>query len=567
MSSSKTLEESSSSISQSINNLKKSSTSSKSFELLTPTSSDSQGKLFSCSSSSSAKKSVSTASMPDSQETDLENKPRELHQWGFLEAIALEFNNFSLLYPEKRYTFGRDPGCSYSFDIPSVRKTKYFVKYAKKHFSINLEETIHKSKVWLKAYETKNSVFVNKSIVPPNKKVELCKDDIISLCTVENKLFRFDNTCKNFLKPALCSHPITITKFFKLNKVCIGTGAYGQVFEGQDLNTKKKVAIKLIQRLRGLGDQVIKDDVEKEGEILKKLKNDFIIEVLKTAYTKDFVYIVMEYASGGTLAERCLYNYKEKILKESTVKVYFYQLLKGVEYLHSMSITHRDIKPTNILMMSKKELCRLKITDFGCSKIFEKSHSMHSLVGTKIYSAPEIFECNGSSSKKGYSHLVDMWSMGTLLYVCLTGKLPYSKSRKDTNKTFDEQISSGEYIKTGFHIEQNNPYALDILFQLMEKDVSKRLNVKKALCHKWIDYDNTKLKVDKILSIMSSPSEDELFCIPRTNPDLIRKRSYSDVSTFIMSSKKQSTHIIPSISLPIKVVETNKVSVIVYTFT
>ena len=536
MSSSSNLDENSSTSPQNTNDSKKSALS---FEKLTPTNNDSQFKIFPSSSSSSAKLSVSTASMPASQEIEeLENKPREQYQWGFLEAKNFAFHNFNLLYPEKRYTFGRDPTCSCSFDIPSVRKTKNYVRYAKKHFSITLEENVLGNKIWLKAYQTKNSVFVNGIVVPPTKKKILHKNDVIALCTPENKLYRFDDTKEKIVKPALYRHPNTITKFFKLDKKCIGTGAYGQVFEGQDLSTKKKVAIKLIKRQKCLGDQFIKDEAEKEGEILKTVKNDFIVEVLKTAYTKESVYIVMEYASGGTLAERCFHEDTRKSLKDSTVKVYFYQLLKGVEYLHSKSITHRDIKPTNILMMSKQEICRLKLTDFGCSKIFEKTHSMHSLVGTKIYSAPEIFECEGSCSKRGYSHLVDMWSMGTVLYVCLTGKKPYSKSRTDTDKTFDKQISCGEYIKSGPHIEKNTSLALDLLFKLLEKNVSKRLNVEDALSHNWIEKENTKLKVEQILS---SPSkDDEKFCIPRTNPDVMRKRTHSGFPMFL-SSKIQSS--------------------------
>lgn len=109
-------------------------------------------------------------------------------------------------------------------------------------------------------------------------------------------------------------------------------------------------------------------------------------------------------------------------LSEKQTKFFFYQMCHAIKELHNRNITHRDIKPDNILLASNDDDALIKISDFGLSKwCVGRLSKLRTQCGTDDYMAPEIMNL-----KKGnvYTNKVDVWSMGVLLYQCLSGKLP-----------------------------------------------------------------------------------------------------------------------------------------------
>jgi serine/threonine protein kinase len=145
----------------------------------------------------------------------------------------------------------------------------------------------------------------------------------------------------------------------------------------------------------------------------------------------------MEFVPGGDLGT--IIN-QEKYLPETDVKIMAGQLLSALKYLHSLKITHRDVKPDNILISSRQPL-HVKLTDFGLSKMIDSEETfLRTFCGTLLYCAPEVYseyreydEATGqrnrrdkrSLPKQRYGHAVDIWSLAGVLFYALCGSPPY----------------------------------------------------------------------------------------------------------------------------------------------
>lgn len=135
--------------------------------------------------------------------------------------------------------------------------------------------------------------------------------------------------------------------------------------------------------------------------------------------TQGCVYIVLEYLEGGELTDRIL---SIQTLPEGIIKLLFYQIAQAVQYLHNQGITHRDLKPQNVLLVSDAAKTRVKVGDFGLSKLIVDDGSLlRTVCGTPCYAAPEIWDENHTV----YDKKVDVWSLGVILYYMLEQELPF----------------------------------------------------------------------------------------------------------------------------------------------
>jgi len=201
-------------------------------------------------------------------------------------------------------------------------------------------------------------------------------------------------------------------KYYQVIKK-IGWGAFGKVLLAKHRLTGKRVAIKQIDK-KFMNDEFNKNKVIQEVFILQKISHSNIIRLLEVFEDGDIM-IVMEYAKSGDLLE---YIRKQDYLEEEVSKRIFRQVLIGLAHIHTRSIIHRDIKLDNILIGEDETV---KICDFGVSKIIPKDPKpIREQCGTPAYIAPEII------ADKGYlPYLVDIWSLGIMLYALLESKVPF----------------------------------------------------------------------------------------------------------------------------------------------
>ncbi|XP_066459774.1 serine/threonine-protein kinase Chk2 isoform X1 [Eleutherodactylus coqui] len=473
------------------------------------------------SSSSSAPHSASQSSSSgsgtlSSLETlptqDLASIPEEVDEkssnpWGRLWALGRGFVNHDCVNDE--YIFGRDKLCDYTFDRPIINQMERYKTYSKKHFRIFREVGPGPSPVAYIEDLSGNGTFLNAELIGRRKTLPLMNNAEIAISLPTNKVFLFTD----LLTDDQSIYPIEFRQKYIMSKT-IGSGACGEVKLAFEKSTCKKVAVKVINKRKfSLSSSCLDQSasVETEIEILKKISHPCIIKIENFIDTDDCFYIVLELMEGGELFDRIL----KSRLKESTVKLYFYQILLAVQHLHDNGIIHRDLKLENVLLSSTNEECCIKVTDFGQSKILGETSLMRTLCGTPTYLAPEVLNTAGTG---GYSRAVDYWSLGVILFICLSGYPPFSES--NCNRPLKDQITLGLYnfIPAAWqHVPQP---ALDLVKKLLVIDPEERLTTKQALEHPWLQDDNMKSFADRLMYDVAHPMP------PPTQHFMSRKRGH-----------------------------------------
>ena len=193
----------------------------------------------------------------------------------------------------------------------------------------------------------------------------------------------------------------------------------------------------------------------------------------------------MELAEGGELFDKILEKIK---FNEKEAKLHFYQMVSAVEYLHKNKIAHRDLKPENVLLSNDDSIPLIKISDMGLSKLVDHTTFLQTFCGTLQYLAPEVLisRIRGDGS---YGFEVDMWSLGVILYILLSGCPPFSRER--TDKSLIRQVCDGDYTFPKSKWADVSESAMDLVKRLMTVDKKHRLTAEQALIHPWLnDPDN-----------------------------------------------------------------------------
>ncbi len=201
----------------------------------------------------------------------------------------------------------------------------------------------------------------------------------------------------------------------------LGQGSFGSVYLYK--NTTNKYAVKIMNNDDGITGSTIK-----EVSILTRLHHPNIVKIYDVILSELNVKMLMELASGDF---RTYLN--NTVLKSSVIKLFMYQLVKGLEYMHSKTVWHRDIKPANILIFPGKIL---KFTDFGLSRFGALPNNMYTVpIGTPLYRPPEIV-----LGAERYGPEVDIWGLGIILSQMAEGNYVNIKGKFDMNKLLLPQL-------------------------------------------------------------------------------------------------------------------------------
>jgi len=269
-----------------------------------------------------------------------------------------------------------------------------------------------------------------------------------------------------------------IEDFIELQKEQLGAGGYGVVCEGKDKHTGKSYAVKLIPKKRELDHEKL----DKEIRIMTKLDHPNVVKLFQTFQDSRYVYLVLEMCQGGEVFDRII---QEKHFTEKDAATVMQQVFQGINYTHSVDIVHRDLKPENVMLLNKGPIKgnTVKVIDYGIAAEW-KGNLLVTKNGTLDYMAPELVDLLTHKSQ-GYGKELDVWSCGVILYVLLSGMLPFKG--KNDQESF-QKITQGVVSWKIFDRYNVSEEARDLIASMLRVNKQKRATMQEALQHPWIEH-------------------------------------------------------------------------------
>lgn len=263
----------------------------------------------------------------------------------------------------------------------------------------------------------------------------------------------------------------------------IGKGSYGQVCiasrgeaEGHNSGTgkRKKFACKCVV-LRNDAKYIAK--LQEEVNVLRELRgHENIIRLYDVFCVDNELFIITELGRGGDLFHLLTTHPKHGVTEAYAAKT-IAQMLSAVGFLHSRSICHRDLKLENWVLESGKDVwSQLKLIDFGLSTHFTPGHRLSRVVGSSYYVAPEVL-------KKSYTEACDLWSLGVIAYMLLSGAPPFYGKNDEAIKA---SIVQGEYTFPHELFRDVSDEAMAFVSTLLAYNIEYRYTADQALIHPWL---------------------------------------------------------------------------------
>ncbi|KAH6585771.1 hypothetical protein BASA61_006755 [Batrachochytrium salamandrivorans] len=258
----------------------------------------------------------------------------------------------------------------------------------------------------------------------------------------------------------------------------LGTGAFAIVKEAIRKSDSVKFAVKIVDKTKVKGQESL---IAGEIAVLKQLNHPNIVTLVDLYTTPQSYYLVMNLATGGELFDRILA--KGSYTEKDAARI-ISQILEALAYLHNKNIVHRDLKPENVIFESRAEDSRVLLTDFGLSKTIKSNAFLTTSCGTPHYVPPEILKDYGHGTP------VDMWSLGVITYVLLSGYTPFWGGETNSTTALYQSIVEGKYEFDPEYWGNISSDAKDFISKLLLVDPSARMTANVALLHPWLNTDS-----------------------------------------------------------------------------
>jgi len=266
----------------------------------------------------------------------------------------------------------------------------------------------------------------------------------------------------------------------------LGEGAFGAVHLATDRLTGEKVALKRIPKR-------MTDDEEFQREMnalirIRSLGGHPNICALRESFNEGDNYsLILDYISGGEMFDHLITN---GAYSEADAARLLREVASSLAFLHGIGIVHADLKPENLMLSSQKASdAVVKLVDFGCAEVFDdKDEATIESVGsrggglTAAYSPPESLLKNVAIKPS-----TDMWSLGVICYIMLTGLHPFDLTGTSTDEEIEDRIMSGDFrLRNSPMTSHLSESALDLIERLLEHDAKKRMTAEEMLEHSWV---------------------------------------------------------------------------------
>ncbi|KIX01480.1 uncharacterized protein Z518_09206 [Rhinocladiella mackenziei CBS 650.93] len=281
----------------------------------------------------------------------------------------------------------------------------------------------------------------------------------------------------------------------------LGKGAFATVYKVQTKKSGDIYAAKELDKRRFIKNGVLDMKFDSELNIMKNLNHPNIVNYVDCQNYSHWIYILMEYVPYGELSQELG---KQGKIAEPDVQQITRQILHALDYLHRRNITHRDIKPDNILIASRDPLI-VKLSDFGLSKcVTDQETFLKTFCGTLLYCAPEVYPdyasyAQGSTPKRRrlgepaikptpspYDQSVDTWSFGAVIFHMLCGKPPIHGRGDDRGAQMLNNIMTKDVDFDPLRQSGVSSHAIDFIGKLLNRNPALRPKEPECLKHRWL---------------------------------------------------------------------------------
>merc|ERR1712087_446781 len=286
---------------------------------------------------------------------------------------------------------------------------------------------------------------------------------------------KFTNDTKNDENLTLSGldHGISERDFYKkywIEAGKIGEGAFARVRKITRKSDKAVFALKMIKKKGKSAEDIAA--LQREIEVLQKCDHSNVVRLGDWCDTKKRIYMVVEFCDGGDVFERVV-EYK-KFSERSAIHV-VQQVASGLAHVHTLGFVHRDLKPDNLMYLTKERDSEIKIIDFGLAGDCQQPpHTCKTPCGTAHYAAPEVL------SSQEYDMSADMWSLGVIISTLLCGSPPFFDASNNMKNLY-HLIKKGQYSFPSPFWDDISEQAKDLIRRLLLKDASARLSAKQVL--------------------------------------------------------------------------------------
>jgi len=320
-------------------------------------------------------------------------------------------------------------------------------------------------------------------------------------------------------------HAGRIENYYDIDPVPVASGMFATVRKCKNKETGIEYAAKFSSRLRCGVDCTT--EVLHEIALLSICAESSKIVHLKDVFqNKHEIVLVLEYAPGGDF-QSVLDD--DMVPFEQDVQGFIVQLLEALSYIHQRNIAHLDIKPQNIVLMSEFPNCEIKLCDLEVSRVIRDNEQIREIIGTPDYVAPEILGMDPISLA------ADIWSLGVLAYVLLTGFSPFGG---DTDQETLRNITTAPLDFPAELFEGVSEDAKNFISQCLNRSAKKRPTVEECLQHPWISQNSEPPSPSPLMLKIPAPDH---FVSPQPRSVIVDPSSSSDVSSSASSRRSCQT--------------------------